>query len=165
MNNYDFITPEWIKEKIKASALKNSDLAEALSVSDSQISQWLGGTRKPSSATKAAIYYFFESRGFESVSNAETLKLSSGQFIAVKTSNRNQYFILWNHFDSQLVIHRSNSNDIKYADLNKYKYLSLNPENWLYNIVYRIDTADGTLKLYRIKKAELAKDFEIIFEN
>jgi hypothetical protein len=85
------------------------------------------------------------------------------QFIAVKVSDANRYIILWNHFDSQLVINRSDLDDMKYIDLNSYKYLSLNPENWLYNIVYRIDIVDGTFKLHRIKKGELAMDFNVTY--
>ena len=61
MQNLESINSEWIKGKIKSHGIKNSDLATALNVSDSQISQWLSGTRNPSSATKAALHYYFQS--------------------------------------------------------------------------------------------------------
>lgn len=60
MNKFDIVTPEWIRGQLLTKDMNNRELAKGVNVSDSQISQWLSGNKKPTRAAKAAIYYFFE---------------------------------------------------------------------------------------------------------
>lgn len=55
---FDFITPDWIRKKLKHLDISQTDLAEGVNVTPQQISAWLNGTRNPSGAAQAAIFYF-----------------------------------------------------------------------------------------------------------
>lgn len=164
MQDFDFVDPEWIKAKIKAFGLKNGDLAVALNVSGSQISQWIGGNRNPSSSTKAALFYYFSSLELTQLRNrSDVLKLSNMQYLPVRNpANGKQYIILWNHSDRKLVVNRSEIDDIKYIDLSRYKYLLLDPDFEHYSVLYEINIS-GELKLDKKAKAQLATDFEAVY--
>ena len=139
-------------------------MATALNVSDSQISQWLSGTRNPTAATKAALHYYFQSIELNQLKNRnDILKLSTMQYVAVKAPvTGKQYTILWNHYDRNLVVNKSEIDEIKYVDLSRYRYLLLNPDDDHYNILYEFNTEDE-LRLIRKAKADFAHDFEVVY--
>lgn len=59
---FDFVTPTWIKKNLDDLGISQNELAAGVNVNATQISMWLNGTRNPSGAAQAAIYYFIRSR-------------------------------------------------------------------------------------------------------
>jgi transcriptional regulator with XRE-family HTH domain len=159
------VTPDWVREKLRQFNLKNAELATALNVSDSQISQWLSGPRKPTAATKAAIYYFFSGLELQQLKfRPDVLKLKTMHFVLVRIpATSKQYSITWNHIDSNLVVNGCDIDELKYVDITRYKYLLLDPDEQHYSILYEINLEGEELKLDLKAKAELANDFEIFY--
>jgi DNA-binding XRE family transcriptional regulator len=60
--SFDFVTSEWIRHMLKDLNISQNDLAEGVNVTPQQISAWLSGTRNPSGAAQAAIFYFIKSQ-------------------------------------------------------------------------------------------------------
>lgn len=60
--NFDYITPAWIKEKLKEEGLSQADLAAAIGTNEPTFSGWMNEKHKMLNTTKAAIYYYFEVR-------------------------------------------------------------------------------------------------------
>lgn len=56
---FDFVTIDWIKQQLKDNQISQREMAAGVNVDERQISDWLSGRRNPSSAAKAAIWYFF----------------------------------------------------------------------------------------------------------
>lgn len=60
--SFDFVTSEWIRQMLKYLDLSQNELADGVNVTPQQISAWLNGTRNPSGAAQAAIFYYLKSR-------------------------------------------------------------------------------------------------------
>lgn len=59
---FDFVTSDWIKQMLRDLDISQNELADGVNVTPQQISAWLSGTRNPSGAAQAAIFYFFKSK-------------------------------------------------------------------------------------------------------
>jgi transcriptional regulator with XRE-family HTH domain len=165
MKNLDFVTSEWIKEKMKTLGLKNSNLADILKVSASQISSWLAGTRNPSASAKAAIYYYFENQEMSNMrQRKDVLKLSTFQYLALHIpETEKRYLVTWNHLEKQFCINTSGIKEMSYIDVRRYNYILLDPEHEYYSVIFQIKIHEGELRLFRIQESDLSQDFDVTY--
>lgn len=60
MNKFDIVTPDWIRQQLKEKKVSQKEFAEGVNTISPRVSEWLSGTKKPSAAAKAAVWYYFQ---------------------------------------------------------------------------------------------------------
>ena len=59
MNDFNIVTPDWIRQKLKETGKMQKELALEIATDPSRLSEWLNGKRGMTGPVRAAIWYYF----------------------------------------------------------------------------------------------------------
>jgi len=60
MNDFNIVTPDWIRQKLKETGKMQKELALEIATDPSRLSEWLNGKRGMTGPVRAAIWYYFK---------------------------------------------------------------------------------------------------------